>query len=89
MPAPDTFARAQDPSPGSYLGPLMQVNAGPFSDANDLAVKPRALHVSVAGNIKYTISGVTVTEAYEIGWHPIRPDRIFVTGTTATLTAWW
>lgn len=89
MVAPDTFARVLDPSPGSYLGALMNVNPGPFSDANDLPVKPRAVHVSVAGNIKYIIGGVTNTEAFEVGWHPIRPDRIFVAGTTATLTAWW
>lgn len=88
MAAKDKYAGAYNPTPGSLLGPLTRVNVGPFVDGTDLPFKPRALHVSIAGNVKYVIGGVTNTEALEIGWHPIRPDQIFTTGTTATLTAW-
>lgn len=64
------------------------------NDGADLAFTPRAIHVGTAGNVKMNVSngtgGVTaITTALEAGWHPIRPSRIFATGTTATdITAW-
>lgn len=70
------------------ISALTNPNAGAFVDATDLPFKPRAIHVSVAGNVKYVANGVTITEALEVGWHPIRPDQIYATGTTATLIAW-
>lgn len=86
----DSYALRGDPSPGDLKDPLTTpyvVGAG--SDAVDLPFKPRAMHVSVAGNIKYTAGGVTVAlEAFEVGWHPCRMDRIWATGLTATVTVW-
>ena len=90
MAAPDHFAAQGDPRPRSPQDPLDTVldGAAVKNDGADLPWKPRAVHVSVAGNIKYVCGATTVTEAFEIGWHPIRPDRIWNTGTTATFTIW-
>ena len=73
-----------------FLGPgTIPYAVGIGSDANDLPFLPRMMHVSVAGNMKYTAGGVTVAlEAFEIGWHPCRMSRIWATGLTATVTVW-
>ena len=89
--ATDLFANST--RPGALQDPLSKVADGAVvrNDAADLPFRPRAIHVSVAGNIKYTAGTPAVTppiEAFEVGWHPIRPDRIFATGTTATFTIW-
>lgn len=76
--------------PGDPKDPLRFLRIEPWSDASDLSPQPTAIHVTVAGNIHYTTeNGITLTRAFEVGWHPIRPVRIFATGTTATLEAWW
>ena len=67
---------------------------GPWSDVADLPFKPTLMHVSVAGNIKYNAANGTAfaiagkVEAFEIGWHPVRFDRIWLNGTTATISVW-
>lgn len=71
------------------LGPLTTPIPFTASDGTDLADKPRAMHVSVAGNVKYNAGGVTQGPiAYEIGWHPVSFDRIWATGLTATIELW-
>ena len=92
MAAPDLFALRGDPNPGNLRDPVSKVADGAAvkNDGADLPFKPRAIHVSVAGLIKYVTGNpaVTLTEQFEIGWHPIRPDRIFASVTTATFTIW-
>jgi len=79
------------PNPPTLRDPLHTPVDGATvkSDAADLPFKPRAIHVSVAGNVKYTANGVTIgPEAWEVGWHPVRIDRLWSTGLSATLTLW-
>jgi hypothetical protein len=61
------------------------------SDSTDLAVRPRALYVGVAGSVVCrSEAGVDVSFNLSAGWHPIRPVRILAAGTTATgLVAGW
>lgn len=55
------------------------------SDSADLAYNTRALVVGVAGNVKLTDpDGNTDTFALPSGVIPIRAQRIWSTGTTAT-----
>lgn len=56
------------------------------SDTTDIAVTSRAIYVGGAGDLRVTLSeGDTVTlSAAGAGWHPIRVNRIWATGTTAT-----
>jgi hypothetical protein len=55
-------------------------------DANDLADTTRALFVGTGGNLRVTlVSGDIVTFPNAgAGWHPLRVNRIWSTGTTAT-----
>lgn len=92
MAAPDSFALAYVGDLHTallLLGPATTPIAFTANDAADLPDKPRMMHVSVAGNIKYTANGVTQGPiAYEVGWHPARFDRIWSTGLTATVELW-
>lgn len=90
MAAPDRFAIDRDSSAlAQLLGPVTTPIAFTANDAADLPTKPRAIHCAVAGTWKYTANGVTVGPvAIEVGWHPVSPDRIWATGTTATLELW-
>lgn len=76
------------PNPGSILNPgttPLAVTAG----AGDLAFKPRFIHVSgAAGSITYVADGVTITETLEVGYHPIRPDKITSIAGGTTVVAW-
>ena len=54
-------------------------------DTNSLSIKPRALYVSVAGDISVISSkGNTMTITVTVGYHPLRPEIVKSTGTTAT-----
>jgi len=53
-------------------------------DANDLAVKPRCLYVGAAGDISVRMNGTDVTFENVSGFLPIRPERVFAAGTSAT-----
>jgi len=87
MAATDYFA-GFGPNPGNILGPgttPLAVAAG----AGDLAFKPRFIHVSgAAGAITYVAGGVTITETLEVGYHPIRPDKITAIAGGTTVVAW-
>ena len=94
MSAPDSFAAALVDRYGlaAYLGPA-QVPIGTLaalkSDAADLPDKPRMMHVSIAGNIKYDAGGVVgITEAFEVGWHPVRFDKVWSAALTAVGMLW-
>lgn len=87
MAAPDYSTRSGPPTLRDPLDAGVD-GATVKNDAVDLPFKPRALHVSIAGNIKYTIGTFTHTEAFEVGWHPIRIDRLWAASLTATLTLW-
>ena len=93
MAAPDSFAAclASSYGLGSYLGPaqvLIGTLAALANNAADLPSKPRMMHVSVAGTIMYTVNGVTDTDTFEVGWHPVRFDRVWATALGATGRLW-
>ena len=55
------------------------------NDGADLPYNARGLIVGVAGNVKITDpEGLTDTYALPAGTHPVRAQRIWSTGTTAT-----
>lgn len=54
------------------------------NDASDLAVKPRVLYIGGEGDVRVLMRGVDITFENASGILPIRPDRVFVTNTTAT-----
>ena len=59
------------------------------NDGVDLPDKPRMIHVSTAGVMKVTAgSGTTGLIAWEVGWHPVSVDRIWLTGLTAVGELW-
>ena len=88
MAAPDKYALAYTPTPGPLLGPGI-TPAVITASANDLAFKPRFLHVSgAAGSVTYVANGVTVTETLELGYHPIRPDKITAIAGGTIVVAW-
>ena len=87
MAAPDYFALF-GPSPGNLLGPGT-VPTEITASASDLATRPRFLHVSgAAGSVTYVAGGVTVTETLELGYHPIRPDKITAIAGGTKVVAW-
>lgn len=90
MAAPDQFALAIAPiySTQAYLGPGL-TPATIAAGGGDLAVKPRFIHVSgAAGSVTYQAGGVTITEVLEVGYHPIRPDKITAIAGGTTIVAW-
>ena len=90
MAAPDAFSLAvsQKSSINDYLGPGLTPTAI-TAGAGDLATKPRFLHVSGAsGSVTYVAGGVTITEVLEVGYHPIRPDKITAIAGGTTVVAW-
>ncbi|TAX57124.1 hypothetical protein ELI01_18780 [Rhizobium leguminosarum] len=55
------------------------------NDGADLPYNARGLIIGVAGNVKLTDpDGNTDTFALPAGVHPVRAQRIWLTGTTAT-----
>jgi hypothetical protein len=56
------------------------------SDSTDLTYIPRALYIGTAGALKAVDgTGTARTMANAVaGYHPLRPRRIYSTGTTAT-----
>ncbi len=87
MAAPDFFSLF-GPNPGNLLGPGT-TPATVTASASDLSFKPRFIHVSgAAGSITYVANGVTITETLEVGYHPIRPDKITAIAGGTTVVAW-
>lgn len=93
MAAPDDFAACLLDRFGlaRYLGPA-QVPIGTLNalkdDGNDLPSKPRMMHIETAGIIKYNAGGVTAQETFEVGWHPVRFDRVWSSNLTAVGMLW-
>lgn len=62
-------------------------------DSNDLAFTPRSLYIGVSGDVAVHMFGQTsaiVFKAVPVGILPICPDRVLVTGTTASsIIALW
>jgi len=55
------------------------------NDDADLAVRPRAILVGVAGDLEVvSLSGTTEVLPVPAGYNPIRPVRVKATNTTAT-----
>jgi len=88
MAAPDNFGTALLQALADYLG----AGLTPFAiaaGAGDLTLKPRFIHVSgAAGSVTYVANGVTITEILEVGYHPIRPDKVTAIAGGTTLTGW-
>lgn len=61
------------------------------SDSTDMTIVPRFLIVGVSGSIKMTDRrGTTSVIPVQAGVVPLRPSRVWATGTTATgLVACW
>ena len=84
---PDTFVNnsvnLNDPAPNFEL-------ITP-SDSTDMATVPRFLIVGASGSIKMTDRrGTTIVIQVQAGVVPLRPSRVWATGTTATsLVACW
>lgn len=56
-------------------------------DSNELTTPTRGIYVGVTGDLKVRLfpSGTTLTfVAAPVGYHPIRADLVYSTGTTAT-----
>jgi len=55
------------------------------SNEGYLPVRPRGLYVGIAGDIAMTsLTGITVIfRNCAVGYHPLRPVKVLVTGTTA------
>jgi len=55
-------------------------------DASDLSTVTRAIYVGLTGDIRATlVGGSDVTfRSLPVGWHPIRVQKIWATGTTAS-----
>jgi hypothetical protein len=56
------------------------------SDSTDLTYVPRALYIGTAGALR-AVDGTGTTRTIgnaAVGYHPLRPRRIYSTGTTAT-----
>ncbi len=88
MAAPDQFGLTLVSIINNYLGPGIT----PFTIAAsgaDFALKPRFIHVSgAAGAVTYIANGVTITETLEVGYHPIRPDRVTAIAGGTVLVGW-
>jgi hypothetical protein len=75
----------EDQTGDGHGGPATDAFGITLSDSINLAVKPRALLVGVAGNLKVTMaSGSIVILPVPAGYNPIRVTRVWSTGSTAT-----
>jgi hypothetical protein len=92
MTAPDFSLNATNP--GDLKDPLRIGIVVAPNDGTDLPFLPRAIHIFTAGTIRMDVGDgfggvVTINTSLEAGWHPIRPSRIYSTGTLAAIiTAW-
>ena len=88
MPAFDRFAVPQGPWPVERLSD--QASSATVitpSDSIDLTYIPKALYVGVTGDITMTLkadSASVLFKAVPVGVLPVRPLRVYATGTTAT-----
>lgn len=56
------------------------------SDSENLTIRPRALFLPVGGDVALRdIDGNDITFTLAAGYHPLRPNRVLATGTTADL----
>ena len=63
------------------------------NDSSDLSTTARALYIGTGGDLKVTLvgSGTVTFSSYPSGtWMPLRVQRVFASGTTATgIVAVW
>lgn len=66
--------------------PIQTASAISPNDSADLAKATRALYVGGSGNLRVTlVSGDIVSfSGVNVGWHPLRVQRVWATGTTAS-----
>ena len=88
--ATDTFAA----QPDTEWGPAQSAAAVTPSDSADLTTTSRAIYVGGAGNLKVNMnetgSEITFVAVAAGSVLPIRVDRVYSTGTTATsIVALW
>lgn len=83
------------PYPSGTSGALDSVTNGAVvvpDDDTDLAIVPRVLILNEAGTVKMDLVGGAegVSVPLQAGFNPIRPTRIYATGTDAvTIFAGW
>ena len=79
---PDTFKGQA----ASLRDPVQDAVVISPSDSTDLPTTSRAIYVGTPGDLRVTLlSGAVVTMVgAQPGWHPIRVQRVWATGTTAT-----
>lgn len=74
--------------PGQLSDPVQLTLIPTPTDAVDQPFVCTALYVGVAGNVAFVgmndVAGVPKTQAFAVGWHPIRIRQLYATGTTAT-----
>lgn len=88
MAAPDPYALRRMLELAQILGPGLTPTVI-VASVNDLATKPRFIHVSgAAGSVTYQANGVTVTETLEVGYHPISPDKVTAIAGGTTVVGW-
>jgi hypothetical protein len=81
-------------NPGDPKNPLTIGVAVTPNDAVDLPFLPRAIHIFTGGTIRMDVGDgfggtSTLNTSLEAGWHPIRPSRIWNTGTGALIISAW
>jgi hypothetical protein len=88
MAATDRFSSSLGPWPAEQLSdPAGSSAAISPSDSADLAQIPKAIYVGVTGDITMKLkndSASVLFKAVPVGVLPVRPVRIYATGTTAT-----
>ncbi|MEZ4714299.1 MAG: hypothetical protein R3A44_44375 [Caldilineaceae bacterium] len=81
--ATDNFSSYQP----SLDAPARRAAAVTPNDSADLTEVPRALYIGTAGDLVVKLvddaSSVTFPNM-PVGWHPIRPARVYATNTTAS-----
>lgn len=88
--AVDRFAQSLGPWPAERLSdPAASAAVITPSDTVDLATVPKAIYIGVTGDVTVTLArdpdGTNVLfKAVPVGWLPVRPKRVWATGTTAT-----
>ena len=70
----------------SLRDPVCKAEVVSPNDTIDLASVSRAVYVGGQGDLRVTLAdgGVATFRSAAVGWHPIRVQRVWATGTSAT-----